>query len=155
MRREKKSTLLFLFVVVTVIILSVVLFRVYVVHVSRTLSNFSALWNTTDALLHYVQKNREWPSDWESLSESLEHVDPQYSSGNYSFLKERVEVNFNVDIDQLDRSSRSYVRLKNNCMPPEQERANRRIHRTLIELDSHDCREGPLGQNSRVTVLPV
>jgi len=98
------------------------------------MSDFAALWNTTDALQHYVATTKQWPRDWDALSASLASVDPAYSDGDISFAKDRVEINFGVEIGSPPRASGWCVRLKSGRMKPEQEDANKGLRDGLVHL---------------------
>lgn len=119
--------------VVAVAVIIVLAFVLYVSVIlpslySRTMSDFAALWNTTDALQHHVLTNKQWPRDWEALTPSLAYVDAKnYSSGDISFLKDRVEINFDLDLNSPRGRSDWYVRLKSGGIQPEQENANQRL----------------------------
>jgi len=91
------------------------------------MSDFAALWNTTDALQHYVATTKQWPRDWDALSASLASVDPAYSDGDISFAKDRVEINFGVEIGSPPRASGWCVRLKSGRVknPPAEQVAFR------------------------------
>lgn len=127
------------FVVVAAIILlvAVVVLGITFVppYILRTMSDFAALWNTTDALQHHVATTKQWPHDWDALSPSFAFVDPAYSDRDISFAKDRVEVNFDVEIGSPPSAGDWCVRLKSDRMKPEQESANKRL-RDLIERTS-------------------
>ena len=61
--------------------LSVIWFRD---RVAANLADFSALWNTTDALEQHLVTNKEWPDNWDELGPSLAYVDPRYRGGDLS-----------------------------------------------------------------------
>ena len=111
--------------------LSVIWFRD---RVSENLADFSALWNTTDALEHHIVTNKEWPGDWDALGPSLAYVDPRYRGGDFSSAQERVEVNFRVDPDIAAFGRDWYVRLKSGRMDPEQDAANKRLRDLITRL---------------------
>jgi hypothetical protein len=102
------------------------------------LGDFSALWNTTDAIVHYVEKKREWPRDWESLSSSLASVDPSFANGDTSFARDRVDVNFQIDFKAFPSPDDWYVRLKDgHGLPGEGRMANERIRSHLSAAKGH------------------
>ena len=103
--------------------------------IAATMSDFSALWNTADALQHHVWTSGQWPHDWNSLKPSLVYVDRGYSDGNISRLEDRVEVNFGINLESLPQQSGEwYVRLKSGRMAPEQDAANGRIRNIIAKM---------------------
>jgi hypothetical protein len=90
------------------------------------LSDFEVLCNTEDAIRAYVQKNHKWPPDWESLRSSLAEV-----GGDLSFARERVEVNFAVDLKSERHDDDWYVRLKAGNIPGEEQNANDRLRKSV------------------------
>jgi hypothetical protein len=103
--------------------------------IADSMSDFSAIWNTADALQRYVWKSGQWPKDWNSLKPSLAYVEPHYSDGNITQLQERVEVNFDINMESSPQNSKWYVRLKSGRMRPEQDAADERI-RNVIKAKS-------------------
>jgi hypothetical protein len=94
---------------------------------SRVMTEFSALWNTTDAIQAYVGKHRQWPKDWETLAPSLASVDPMYANGDISFAREHVLVNFQLDVEKPQQPEDWYVHLKSGDIPGEERVANERL----------------------------
>ncbi|MGE3182144.1 MAG: hypothetical protein AB7N71_10970 [Phycisphaerae bacterium] len=73
---------------------------------------YGAFSKSADALRHYVKQKHEWPRDWESLSPSFRVVDPTERLGSVSELKDRVDINFGVDLNKLPQSEDWYIRWK-------------------------------------------
>lgn len=96
---------------------------------ARMMGEFSALWNTTDAIHLYVGKNREWPRDWISLASSLATV-----GGDISEARNRVDVNFELDCQKPPQPQDWYVHLKSCDIPAEEREANERLRDHLIGL---------------------
>jgi hypothetical protein len=84
--------------------------------------DFSALWNTTDAIFDHIATTRRWPRDWESLAPSLSHV-----RSDVAFARSRVDVNFNIDFNRDDEPDRWYVRVKSGSIPNEEREAKKRL----------------------------
>jgi hypothetical protein len=99
---------------------------VYTVEVPRIMGDFSALWNTADALRADILWGSDWPADWKELDRGLKFV-----NADPSFAEELVVINFDVDIHSPQPGKQWYVRLKSGRMLPEQERANKRIRQCI------------------------
>jgi hypothetical protein len=102
--------------------------------ITTTMSDFSTLWTTADALQHHVLKNGQWPQDWNTLKPSLAYIDPRYSDGDISFLEERVEVNFGINMESSLQDGEWYVRLKSGRMEPEEDAADERIRNVIAKM---------------------
>ena len=102
--------------------------------VSENLADFSALWNTTDALQRHIVTKKKWPGNWDELRPSLAYVDPGYRGGDFSIAETRVEINFRVDTNSAAHGRDWYVRLKSGRMVPEQDAANRRLYDLITHL---------------------
>jgi len=100
----------------------------------RRMADFSDLWNTSDTLMHYVRERQEWPGSFEDLNGTFPKFRPGFKSKDLDFLKEKIEVNFDVDLSQKPQSNDWYVRLKSGRMLPEQKEANDRIRSVVSEL---------------------
>lgn len=99
----------------------------------ETMGDFSALWNTTDGIQHHISEFHQWPRDWESLRPSVRAVD---GSAEISYLRERIEVNFEVDRTTSSLNDAWYVRVKSGRLPNEQATANQQLRKhfpTLID----------------------
>jgi hypothetical protein len=92
---QRRHTIIGLIAFVFAIVLPLGSFYWFVnVEMPRIMSNFAALWNSTDALTHYVKTKSEWPSDWDELS--LAFADLSYDR---TLAEELVEVNFEVELE--------------------------------------------------------
>ena len=134
----RKTAQFFLAVTVASLVALVRLGTVFVpAHRSETMSDFAALWNTTDALQLYVATRKQWPRDWHALSSSFAHIDRAYSSGDVSLARERVQVNFTVEIGSPPRANEWYVQLTSGRMEPEQANANTRLRAVVKRASPH------------------
>jgi hypothetical protein len=86
------------------------------------MDEFSAIWNTTDAIHVYVYDKHKWPRDWESLTSSLAYV-----GGDMPNARARVDVNFKVDFKGDRQADGWYVRVKSGDIPGEERDANVRL----------------------------
>src|ERR1700722_8962780 len=77
------------------VVLATLAFVVYVpIRSTRVMREFGILWNTTDAIQMYVDRNHKWPRNWGELSSSLIAVNVTSSD-----LRDSVVVNFDVDYE--------------------------------------------------------
>jgi hypothetical protein len=98
------------------------------------MGEFAALWNTTDAIQFYVDKNHKWPRNWEALKSSLAEVSADYRGGDISWARDHVDVNFQLDDEKVLQPGDWYVHLKSNDIPGEERTANERLRNQFVSL---------------------
>ena len=123
---------LFLVALVSSLILLVVILQ----NAFSTMREFSDLWNTSDTLMHYVSQQKKWPETFEDLNETFPVFRPGFNADDMVLLKERVEVNFEIDFSQPPQPDEWFVRLKSDRIPLEQKTANDRI-RAVVQNDAY------------------
>ena len=106
----------------------------------ETARDFSALWNTTDAIEHYIEEHQQWPSNWQSLQPSVAATN---GPNDISFLRQRIEVNFQVGQTRAPLNGDWYVRVKSGRISKEQSTANDRLGRNVRVLSSQHSLETP------------
>ena len=133
---RKEATLLLLITALFLLgIVSVLYFFAHFVErVSEHHRDFAALWNVTDALQMHVSSTKEWPRQWDCLIPSLRLVEPRYADGDISLLRQRVDVNFAVDVCLTIQADDWYVRLRSERMEAEQQIANDRLRSLVVEI---------------------
>ncbi len=135
MTRKKATLLLLITVFLPIGIVSVFLcFRQVIERVSEIHRDFAALWNVTDALQIYVLSTQEWPKEWDCLIPSLQLVEPRYADDGISFLRQRVDVNFAVDMCSTIQDDVWYVRLRTDRMEGEEQIANDRLRSMIARI---------------------
>lgn len=141
---QRRHTIIGLIAVILAIVLPLVAYYwIVIVDIPRTMSDFAALWNSTDALTHYVKTKSEWPSDWDELSLAFADL-----SFDRKLAEELVEVNFEVELGSPLREDEWFVRLKSGGMQPEQESANQRLRKFISWHQDNSTRE-PESDDSR------
>lgn len=142
---QRRHTIICLIAFVFAIVLPLGSFYWFVnVEMPRIMSDFAALWNSTDALTHYVQTKNEWPRDWNQLA--LAFVDLSYDR---TFAEDLVEINFDFELESRLHEVEWFVRLKSGEMKPEEESANLRLRKFIEwhqrksarEAESEDARQ--------------
>lgn len=134
---RKRKLLWAILIMVTISFLSVIIFlgNTYY-NALNGMSEFSALWNTTDSIIYYIRKNNKWPDSYESLSEAYSiHAHP-FKNEDLLFFQKNVDINFHIDLGEIPDSADWYVRLKNGRLLQEEKDANDRIRSTIIDLQS-------------------
>jgi hypothetical protein len=62
----------------------------------------SALWHARDMILiHLGRTGGEWPRSWKELEDDFEAADADYRSRSFKAVRDRVEINFTLDPQQL------------------------------------------------------
>jgi hypothetical protein len=90
------------------------------------LSEWEALYNTTDGICDYVERNHKWPRDWESLTSSIAYV-----GGDMPFARDRVDVNFAVDFKSERHADEWYVRVKSGGFRGDERNSNDRLRKLV------------------------
>lgn len=132
LRKKVINSLLVLFFVFLIFIAVSAVVVPYITF--RNMDDFYALWETTDAIMHYLGEHRKWPESFDSLEDSF--LAMNVDRDRVDNLRERVDIEFQVDVDQEPQSDDWYVQLKSGRMGPEEEKANRRLRNSVRNLRS-------------------
>ena len=90
------------------------------------LNDFEALCDAEDSIRAYIDKSHKWPRDWESLTPALAS-----RGSDVTYARDRVDVNFAIDLKSEPRADEWYLRVKSGVIPGEERNANDRLRNTV------------------------
>lgn len=100
----------------------------------RTAADFSALWESTDSISHYVRQHKKWPDSFDQLNCSLANIIPDFNRERFLSIKKRIDINFKINLSENSPPDPWFVRLKSKHLGPEEKKANDRLRSLANEF---------------------